>query len=225
MLSKGDDPALWNALLARSLQHSLQQVHDVRVVYPLRHFRQHANGSLWTWMSRASISIAAPTVACSRTRSATGPRFERPPRSASRRPKSSIPARGRRSLQQPAHPTGRNPDIGVVQTRRRQSDAAQQLHRRAAHPRRATKRVEVAQSSVAKYMVEDEATLPAMADLLSNHAPEIAAMDFFVVPTIGFELLYAFVIVRIDRRVLVWINVTKHPTAEWVARQITEAFP
>jgi transposase InsO family protein len=50
-------------------------------------------------------------------------------------------------------------------------------------------------------------------------------MDLFVVPTIGFDLLYAFVIVRLDRRQLVWINVTAHPTAEWVARQIAEAFP
>jgi transposase InsO family protein len=50
-------------------------------------------------------------------------------------------------------------------------------------------------------------------------------MDLFVVPTIGFDLLYAFVIVRLDRRVLVWINVTTNPTAEWIARQITEAFP
>ena len=50
-------------------------------------------------------------------------------------------------------------------------------------------------------------------------------MDLFVVPTIGFDLLYAFVIVRLDRRDLVWINVTANPTAEWVARQITEAFP
>ncbi len=50
-------------------------------------------------------------------------------------------------------------------------------------------------------------------------------MDLFVVPTIGFSLLYAFVIVRLDRRELVWINVTQHPTAEWIARQITEAFP
>src|SRR5258708_27029328 len=50
-------------------------------------------------------------------------------------------------------------------------------------------------------------------------------MDLFVVPTVGFELLYAFVIVRLDRRDLVWINVTGNPTAEWVARQITEAFP
>jgi transposase InsO family protein len=60
---------------------------------------------------------------------------------------------------------------------------------------------------------------------LRNHALDIAAMDLFVVPTIGFDLLYAFVIVRLDRRNLVWINVTANPTAEWVARQITEAFP
>jgi transposase InsO family protein len=60
---------------------------------------------------------------------------------------------------------------------------------------------------------------------LRNHAPDIAAMDLFVVPTIGFDLLYAFVIVRLDRRDLVWINVAANPTAEWVARQITEAFP
>ena len=50
-------------------------------------------------------------------------------------------------------------------------------------------------------------------------------MDLFVVPTIGFDLLYAFIIVRLDRRDLVWINVTANPTAEWVARQITQAFP
>ncbi|MBO4226136.1 hypothetical protein [Bradyrhizobium neotropicale] len=49
-------------------------------------------------------------------------------------------------------------------------------------------------------------------------------MDLFVIPTIGFGLLYALVIVRLDRRALVWINVTAHPAAEWVARQITEAF-
>jgi hypothetical protein len=60
---------------------------------------------------------------------------------------------------------------------------------------------------------------------LRNHAPDIAAMDLFVVPTIGFDLLYALVIVRLDRRDLIWINVTAKPTTEWVARQITEAFP
>jgi len=50
-------------------------------------------------------------------------------------------------------------------------------------------------------------------------------MDLFIVPTIGFNLLYAFVVVRLDRRELVWINVTQNSTAEWIARQITEAFP
>ena len=50
-------------------------------------------------------------------------------------------------------------------------------------------------------------------------------MDLFVVPTIGFDLLYAFVIVRLDRRDMAWINVTTNPTAEWIARQIErEAF-
>ena len=50
-------------------------------------------------------------------------------------------------------------------------------------------------------------------------------MDLFVVPTIGFNLLYAFVIVRLDRRDFVWINVTTNPTAEWIVHQIIEAFP
>jgi hypothetical protein len=85
---------------------------------------------------------------------------------------------------------------------------------------------EVAQSSVAKYMVKRRGP-PSQGwrTFLRNHAPDIAAMDLFVVPTIGFRLLYGFVIVRLHRRDLVWINVTANPTAEWVARQITEAFP
>ena len=85
--------------------------------------------------------------------------------------------------------------------------------------------VAVAQSSVAKYMVRRRGP-PSQGwrTFLHNHAPDIAAM-VFVVPTIGFDLLYAFIIVRLDRRVLVWINVTTNPTAEWIARQLTEAFP
>jgi transposase InsO family protein len=85
---------------------------------------------------------------------------------------------------------------------------------------------EVAQSSVAKYMVKRRGP-PSQGwkIFLRNHAPDIAAIDLFVVPTIGFDLLYAFVTVRLGRRDLVWINVTSNPTAEWVARQITEAFP
>jgi transposase InsO family protein len=85
---------------------------------------------------------------------------------------------------------------------------------------------EVAQSSVAKYMVKRRGP-PSQGwrTFLRNHAPDIAAIDLFVVPTIGFDLLYAFIIVRLDRRDLVWINVTTNPTSEWIAGQLTEAFP
>jgi hypothetical protein len=83
----------------------------------------------------------------------------------------------------------------------------------------------VAQSTVATYMVKRRGP-PSQGwrTFLRNHAPDIAAMDLFVVPTIGFKLLYGLVIVRLHRRDLVWINVTTNPTAEWVARQVTEAF-
>jgi hypothetical protein len=84
----------------------------------------------------------------------------------------------------------------------------------------------VAQSSVAKYMLKRRGP-PSQGwhTFMQNRAPVIAAMDLFVVPTVGFRLLYGFVIVRLDRRDFVWVNVTANPTAEWVACQITEAFP
>ena len=68
---------------------------------------------------------------------------------------------------------------------------------------------EVAQSSVAKYMVKRRGP-PSQGwrTFLRNHAQDIAAMDLFVVPTISFGLLYALVVVRLDRRKLVWVNVT-----------------
>jgi len=85
----------------------------------------------------------------------------------------------------------------------------------------------VAQPTVAKYMakIDGSPSGQSWGTFLRNHMPHIAAMDLFVVPTIGFNLLYVLVIVRLARRKLVWINVTAHPTAEWIARQITEAFP
>jgi transposase InsO family protein len=84
----------------------------------------------------------------------------------------------------------------------------------------------VAQSTVAKYVVK-RGGLPSQGwrTFLRNHATDIAAMDLFVVPTISFDLLYAFVIVRLGRRDLVWIYVTEDPTAEWIGLQLTEAFP
>ena len=53
----------------------------------------------------------------------------------------------------------------------------------------------------------------------------MAAIDLFVVPTIGFKLIYGIAIVHLKRRELVWTNATLHPTAEWIAQQLTEAFP
>jgi transposase InsO family protein len=85
----------------------------------------------------------------------------------------------------------------------------------------------VAQSTVAKYMARTDGRPAGQSwgTFLRNHLPQLAAMDLFVVPTIGFNLLYVLVIVRLDRRELVWINVTAYPSAEWIAQQITEAFP
>jgi transposase InsO family protein len=85
---------------------------------------------------------------------------------------------------------------------------------------------EVAQSSVAKYMVKRHGPpSPGWRTFLRNHAPDIAAMDLFVAPTIGFNLLYGFILIRLARRRLVWVAITPNPTAEWIARQISEAFP
>ena len=84
----------------------------------------------------------------------------------------------------------------------------------------------VAQSTVAKYMAKKgDPSGQSWGTFLRNHMPHIAAMDLLVVPTISFNPLYVLVIVRLARRELVWINVTAHPTAEWIAQQVTEAFP
>ena len=60
---------------------------------------------------------------------------------------------------------------------------------------------------------------------LRNHAEGIASIDLFVVPTVTFEQLFALLVLGHGRRRLIWYAVTFHPTAEWLARQITEAFP
>jgi transposase InsO family protein len=80
--------------------------------------------------------------------------------------------------------------------------------------------------SVAKYMCRRRRPpSTGWRAFLRIHTAHIAAVDLFVIPTIGFKLLYGLVILRLERRRLVWTNVTAHPTAEWIARQITEAFP
>ena len=85
---------------------------------------------------------------------------------------------------------------------------------------------EVAQSTVSKYMVRRR-NPPSQTwkTLLQNHAEAIAATDMCIVPTLTFDLLFAFLVLGHGRRQLLWFEVTRHPTAEWLARQITEAFP
>src|SRR6266567_276775 len=85
--------------------------------------------------------------------------------------------------------------------------------------------IEIGQTSVAKYMVKRrEPPSQGWKTFLRNHADGIAAIDLFVVPTISFRLLYGLLIVGHRRRQIVWLGVTAHPTAEWIANQITEAF-
>ena len=60
---------------------------------------------------------------------------------------------------------------------------------------------------------------------LRNHAAAIAAIDLCLVPTVHFERLFAFIVIGHGRRQLLWFAVTRHPTAEWLAQQIVEAFP
>lgn len=86
--------------------------------------------------------------------------------------------------------------------------------------------LEVAQSTVSKYLRNSPGPKgQSWKTFIGNHKDAIAAIDLFVVPTVGFKLLYGLVILHLKRRMLVWSNVTAHPTAEWIARQITEAFP
>ena len=86
--------------------------------------------------------------------------------------------------------------------------------------------IDVAQSTVSIYMVpRQDRPLQTWKTFLRNHAEGIASIDLFVVPTIAFGQLFAFLVLGHGRRRLLWIAVTRNPTAEWLARQITEAFP
>src|SRR3982074_400533 len=60
---------------------------------------------------------------------------------------------------------------------------------------------------------------------LENHVKAMVSVDFFTVPTIRFQVLYVFLVLAHDRRRVVHFNVTAHPTAEWTAQQLREAFP
>jgi transposase InsO family protein len=86
--------------------------------------------------------------------------------------------------------------------------------------------IEVAQSTVAKYMAKSgRGRSQTWKTFLHNHAAGIGAIDFLIVPTVGFRLLFVLVILRHERWRLISLSVTANPTAEWIARQITDAFP
>jgi transposase InsO family protein len=87
-------------------------------------------------------------------------------------------------------------------------------------------RINVSQASVAKYMVRrDKPPSQSWRTFLANHVSQIAAADFFVVPTVTFRLLFVLVILAHERRRVVHVAVTDHPTAGWAAQQLREAFP
>jgi hypothetical protein len=81
----------------------------------------------------------------------------------------------------------------------------------------------IGQTGVAKYMVRGrDPPSQGWRTFLRNHADGVAAMDMFVVPTISFRLLYGLLIMGHSRRHILWFGVTAHPTAEWIANQVTE---
>ena len=88
--------------------------------------------------------------------------------------------------------------------------------------------IDVAKSTVERYMVarsDRDPSRQTWRTFLANHMHESAACDFFTIPTATFKTLYVFVVLSHARRRIVHINVTRHPTAEWTAQQVVEAFP
>ncbi len=86
--------------------------------------------------------------------------------------------------------------------------------------------IEVAKSTVEKYKPRRE-ELPSATwrTFLDLHMRELVAIDFFIVPTATFKVLFVFLVLAHDRRRIIHFNVTEHPTAQWTAQQLVEAFP
>jgi transposase InsO family protein len=86
--------------------------------------------------------------------------------------------------------------------------------------------INVSQATVGRWMPwRPKAPSPTWRSFLRNHLPDIAAIDIFVVTTATFRLLYALIVLSLDRRQVVHFAVTANPTQDWLARQMTEAFP
>lgn len=86
--------------------------------------------------------------------------------------------------------------------------------------------IEVSQTTVAKYLVRPRRP-PSQTwrTFLNNHVKELVSTDFFVVPTLSFRVLFVFLVLAHHRRRVIHFNLTAHPTSEWTAQQIAEAFP
>jgi putative transposase len=86
--------------------------------------------------------------------------------------------------------------------------------------------IDVGETSVSKYMVRRRtAPSPTWRTFLENHVSSMVSIDFFTVPTIRFQILYVFLVLAHDRRRVLHFAVTAHPTAEWNAQQLRDAFP
>ena len=86
--------------------------------------------------------------------------------------------------------------------------------------------IHVSQATVAKYMVHHpKPPSQTWRNFLNNHVKDLVSVDFFTVPTATFRILYVFLVLRHDHREVVHFNVTEHPTAQWTAQQMVEAFP
>src|SRR5258708_686245 len=84
--------------------------------------------------------------------------------------------------------------------------------------------IDVGQTTVAKYMARRrQSPSQGWQTFIRNHADGIASIDMFVVPTVSFRLLYGLLILRHARREVLWLGVTAHPNAQWIAQQLTEA--
>ena len=86
--------------------------------------------------------------------------------------------------------------------------------------------IDIGETSVSRYLIRPRRP-PSQTwrSFLDNHIQSLVSVDFFTVPTVRFQVLYVFLALAHDRRRIVHFNVTAHPTAEWTAQQLREAFP
>ena len=86
--------------------------------------------------------------------------------------------------------------------------------------------IQVSQATVAKYMFKQgKPPSQTWRTFLDNHSKDLISVDFFTVPTATFRILYVFLVLRHEQREVVHFNVTEHPTVQWTAQQMVEAFP